>query len=170
MIYSNLTKKSKPYTFPLAAKYPLSYRGSDRLKMIDENPSHTFVCSFEAERKKEVKTRGINTVCEENRANLSPLRTYSEASYRRKRKAHDSQTSMSQSPQSSQTSTTASEDNSPSKIGAKSEIIDLLEEISAEQLLIEPDEMCSADDLDSLNHEPWLVEQSQNIQENEVSV
>ena len=46
----------------------------------------------------------------------------------------------------------------------------MLEEISAEQLLIEPDEMCSAEDLDSLNHEPWLVEQSQNVHENEVSV
>ena len=138
--------------------------------MIDIKPFHSFVCSFEAERKIEARSRGINTGCEENRANLSPLRTYSEATYRRKRRLQDSQTSISQSPQSSQTSTAASEGNSPSKIGAKSEIIDLLEEISAEQLLIEPDEMCSAEDLDSLNHEPWLVEQSQNVQENEVSV
>lgn len=138
--------------------------------MIDIKPIHSFVCSFEAERKIEVRSRGINTGCEENRVNLSPLRTYSEATYRRKRRLQDSQTSISQSPQSSQTSTAASEGNSPSKIGAKSEIIDLLEEISAEQLLIEPDEMCSAEDLDSLNHEPWLVEQSQNVQENEVSV
>ncbi|XP_029213012.2 uncharacterized protein LOC114976683 [Acropora millepora] len=124
----------------------------------------------QAERKIEARSRGINTGCEENRANLSPLRTYSEATYRRKRRLQDSQTSISQSPQSSQTSTAASEGNSPSKIGAKSEIIDLLEEISAEQLLIEPDEMCSAEDLDSLNHEPWLVEQSQNVQENENTV
>lgn len=126
-------------------------------------------CSFQAERRKEVRTGGINTGCEENRANLSPLRTYSEARYRPKRKLQDSQTSISQSSQSSQTSTAASEGNSPSKIGAKSEIIDLIEEISAEQLLIEPDEMCSAEDLGSLNDDPWQVEQGQNVQENEVS-
>ncbi|XP_068761692.1 uncharacterized protein [Montipora capricornis] len=86
-----------------------------------------------------------------------------------KQKQQDSQSSSTQSPHSSFSSAVSgslSEDSSCSKHRAPSELIDLLQEISAEQLLIEPEQMCSAEDLGFLNHNAFQERLGQNTQEN----
>ena len=52
------------------------------------------------------------------------------------------------------------------KTGKQNELIDLFEEISAEQLLIEPREM-STDDVGPFNHAKWLEKLAQNVREEE---
>ena len=107
----------------------------------------------------------------------STLRTYSDTRHSRKQKAQDSQTSTPQAPQLSSTSlvhgSTANLDakngskGSPlNKTGKQNELIDLFEEISAEQLLVEPREM-STEDVGSFNHAKWLEKLAQNVREEE---
>ena len=131
----------------------------------------TVVCSFQGDKKEKNKAKGIIRGAKEIRRESIPLRTYSEARYNRKQKQQDSQSSSTQSPHSSFSSAVSgslSEDSSCTKHRAPSEIIDLLQEISAEQLLIEPEQMCSAEDLGSLNHNAFQERLGQNTQENKV--
>lgn len=107
----------------------------------------------------------------------STLRTYSDTRHSRKRKAQHSQTSTTQTPQSSSTSPVhgsianlnaknGSNGSPLNQSGKQNELIDLFEEISAEQLLIEPREM-STEDVGSFNHAKWLEKLAQNAREEE---
>ena len=107
---------------------------------------------------------------EEKKLEYSPLRTYSDTRHNRKRNPQASQTGTAQEPQSLHGSVSNPEAKNSSKEGPlnqsrkKNELIDLFEEISAEQLLIEPKEM-NTEDIGSFDHAKWLEKLAQNVGE-----
>ena len=128
------------------------------------------VCIIQGKSDREERTEGM-------KLEYSTLRTYSDTRHSRKRKAQDSQASTPQALQSSSTSPVhgstpnldaknGSKDSPLKQTGKQNELIDLFEEISAEQLLIEPREI-STEDVGSFNHAKWLEKLAQNVREEE---
>ena len=106
----------------------------------------------------------------------SQLKTYSERCHSHKGKAQEHQTtSRTCESLSSQSSVCTSASNLDAKESKGNELIDLFEEIRAEQLLIEPSEMHLEDgelrsnEPGSYNHREWLEKLSQNVRREKVS-
>lgn len=109
------------------------------------------------------------------------MKTYSETRHSREPKPQEHQTKATA--QASQSSTTTSVSNPVSNLDNKegprqrplnqkskeNELIDLFQETSAEQLLIEPKDM-NLEDIGSFNSEKRLVRLADNVQEVKVSL